>query len=209
MTVVAVDGPAASGKGTIARAVAAHFGLAYLDTGQLYRAVGHGALEAGGITEETAVSVARMLAPGDVGGDHLRTGGVGAAASEVAAMPAVRAALKDFQRAFAARPGGAVLDGRDIGTVICPDADVKLFVTASLETRTERRLAELVSRGESLTREEVRGDLSERDARDSRRADAPLARADDAHLLDTTDLTIEGAVAEAIKIIEQELARAG
>lgn len=199
--VVAVDGPAASGKGTIARAVAEHFGLDYLDTGLLYRAVGHAALAAGGITEERAVAAARALDPEDVAGEHLRTGRAGGAASEVAAMPGVRAALRDFQRAFAARPGGAVLDGRDIGTVICPDADVKIFVTAALETRTDRRFRELTARGERPTREDVWRDLAERDARDSARADAPLARAADAHLLDTTDLGVEEATARAIAIV--------
>jgi cytidylate kinase len=209
---VAVDGPAASGKGTIARAVAERFGLGYLDTGLLYRAVGLRALEAsdrGEILPETARAMAETLEPAHMEDPAIRSDRAARAASQVAAMPAVRAALREFQRGFAAREGGAVLDGRDIGTVICPEADVKLFVTAGLETRTERRLKELAARGESPDREAVWRDLAERDARDTARADAPLARAPDAHLLDTTDLTIEGAIAEAVEIIEQELGRAG
>jgi len=207
--IVAVDGPAASGKGTIAKRVAERFGLAYLDTGLLYRAVGLKALEAGGLDPETAAAAARALEPADLEVPEARGATAAQAASKVAAIPQVRAALLAFQRDFAARPGGAVLDGRDIGTVICPAAPVKLFVTACLEARAERRLADLIAKGEDTTLEAVRADLADRDARDSQRADAPLLQADDAHLLDTTELSIEGAVAEAVKIIEQELGRAG
>ena len=207
--VIAVDGPAASGKGTIARAVARHFGLPYLDTGLLYRAVGLRTLEAGGgaVDAETARRIADALDPEDVEAEGVRSDRAARAASEVAAMGPVRAALRSFQRDFAVRPGGAVLDGRDIGTVICPEADVKLYVTADLDTRTERRLRDLDGSGQGATRETVRRDLADRDARDAARADAPLARAADAHLLDTTELSIDGAVAAAVRIIEQELGR--
>jgi cytidylate kinase len=194
---VAIDGPAAAGKGTIARAVAAHFGLAHLDTGLLYRAVGRRTLDG-----SEAVEAARALLAEDLGDEEgLRTAEVGQAASRVAAVPEVRAALVDFQRAFAARAGGAVLDGRDIGTVICPDAPVKLFVTASDAERARRRHAELCAKGHDLTLEEVAADLAERDRRDAGRADAPLLPAKDALQLDTSQLTIEEAVAAAIEAV--------
>ena len=207
--VVAIDGPAAAGKGTISRAVAERFGFAHLDTGLLYRAVGKKALDQGrGVLDEgVAVLVANELSERDLASDRLRSAMVARAASKVAAIPEVRKALLDFQRRFAAREGGAVLDGRDIGTVICPDADVKLFVTASDETRAARRLAELLERGEEATLGQVLADLRTRDARDAGRADAPMRQAEDAHLLDTTELTIEAAVANAAKIIEQALSR--
>lgn len=200
--VVAIDGPAAAGKGTIARAVAARFGLAYLDTGALYRAVGALALEAGADPADAprAAAFARALAPADLDRLPLRTAASGEAASVVAANPAVRAALLDFQRAFARLPGGAVLDGRDIGTVVCPDAAVKLFVTAAPETRAARRAAEL---GQSA--DQALADLRRRDARDASRADAPMRPADDAVLLDTTDLDIDAAVAAAAALIAKRL----
>jgi cytidylate kinase len=194
---VAIDGPAASGKGTISRAVAAHFGFAHLDTGLLYRAVGRRVL-----TGEEPVAAARGLMASDLQGDALRDEAVGGAASKVAAIPEVRAALVDFQRAFAMRDGGAVLDGRDIGTVICPDAQVKLYVVASDEVRAERRWRELTGRGVRVTKAEVLADLRERDARDRARATAPLRPAEEAITLDTTLLGIDEAVAAAIAAVE-------
>jgi cytidylate kinase len=193
---VAIDGPAASGKGTIARAVARHFGMGHLDTGLLYRAVGHRML--GG---EDPVAAALALSPADLEGEALRGAAAAEAASQVAAIPEVRAALVDFQRAFAARAGGAVLDGRDIGTVICPDAAVKLFVTATDEVRADRRWAELTQRGEAVTRAEVLDDIRRRDLRDSTRTDAPLRAAPDATILDTTALSVDEAVARAIGLV--------
>jgi cytidylate kinase len=194
---VAIDGPAASGKGTISRAVAAHFGFAHLDTGLLYRAVGRRVLDG-----EEPVAAARGLMASDLQGDALRDEAVGGAASKVAAIPEVRAALVDFQRAFAMRDGGAVLDGRDIGTVICPDAQVKLYVVASDEVRAERRWRELTGKGLRVTKAEVLADLRERDARDSARATAPLRAAADAMTLDTTTMSIEEAVAAAVAAVE-------
>ncbi len=193
---VAIDGPAASGKGTIARAVARHFGMAHLDTGLLYRAVGRRML--GG---EDPVAAARALSPADLEGEALRGAAAAEAASQVAAIPEVRAALVDFQRAFAARAGGAVLDGRDIGTVICPAAEVKLFVTATDEVRADRRWAELRQRGEAATRAEVLADIRRRDLRDTTRTDAPLRAAPDATILDTTTLSADEAVARAIGLV--------
>ncbi len=194
---VAIDGPAAAGKGTISKAVAAHFGFAHLDTGLLYRAVGAKVLAGG-----DPVAVARALDPVDLEDDSLRTPAVAQAASEVAVIADVRSALVDFQRKFAARDGGAVLDGRDIGTVICPDAAVKLFVTASAECRAERRYKELSGKGLDVTPEQVLADVKERDARDSGRATAPLIAADDAVIIDTSDLTIDAAVARAVAVVE-------
>jgi len=195
---VAIDGPAASGKGTIARAVATHFGFAHLDTGLLYRAVGRRVLAG-----EEPVAAARGLLADDLSDEGLRGEGVAEAASKIAAIPEVRAALVDFQRAFAARSGGAVLDGRDIGTVICPEASVKLFVTASDEVRAERRWAELAARGAAMTREEVLEDIRRRDLRDSTRADSPLRAAEDAKVIDTTGLTIAEAVQHAIGLVDE------
>jgi cytidylate kinase len=207
--VVAIDGPAAAGKGTIARAMSERFGMAHLDTGLLYRAVGKRALDQGkGVIDEgVAELVASELREADLARPDLRGGAAARAASRVAAMPGVRAALLDFQRRFAARAGGAVLDGRDIGTVICPQADVKLFVTASDTARAARRYAELCERGEETTPERVAADLQSRDARDAAREASPLRQAADAHLLDTTDLSISDAVAKAAEIIEQALDR--
>ena len=204
---VAIDGPAAAGKGTIARAVAERFGLGYLDTGLLYRAVGKKTLDQGrGIIDDgVAELVARQLSETDLAQDGLRSVLAARAASRVAAMPSVRKALLDFQKTFARRDGGAVLDGRDIGTVICPDAEVKIFVTASDAARAHRRFEEVVANGEETTLEQVVMDLAARDARDSGRADAPMRQATDAHLLDTTELSIDAAVAKAAEIIEQAL----
>ncbi len=207
--VVAIDGPAAAGKGTIARAVAARFGFDHLDTGLLYRAVGMKALDQGrGVLDGgVATLVAGELTAADLEAEGLRGAVVARVASKVAAIPEVRKALLDFQRRFAARDGGAVLDGRDIGTVICPDADVKLFVIASDETRARRRLNELLERGEDATYLQVLADLHSRDARDAGRADAPTRQAEDSHLLDTTELAIDAAVDKATQIIEQALDR--
>jgi len=206
---VAIDGPAAAGKGTIARAVAARFGFAHLDTGLLYRAVGRKTLAQGrGVLDEgLAELVARELTEADLAEGGLRGALVANAASKVAALPGVRRALLEFQRRFAAREGGAVLDGRDIGTVVCPEAEVKLFVVADDETRARRRHAELTGRGDDITLAQVLADLKSRDARDAGRTDAPMRRAEDAHLLDTTELDIDAAVARAAHIIEQALSR--
>ena len=195
---IAIDGPAAAGKGTISKAVAAHFGFAHLDTGLLYRAVGAKVLAGG-----EPVAVARALDPSDLEDDTLRTPEVAQAASEVAVIADVRRALVDFQRSFAARNGGAVLDGRDIGTVICPDADVKLFVTASAACRAERRFRELTEKGMDISLETVLADVKERDERDRTRAAAPLVPADDAVLIDTSDLSIDAAVARAVAVINK------
>jgi len=197
---IAIDGPAAAGKGTIARAVAAHFGFAHLDTGLLYRATGRSTLDG-----TDAVEAARNLQAGDLEADDLRAPEVAQAASRVAAIAEVRQALVDYQRAFAARGGGAVLDGRDIGTVICPEAPVKLYVTASDEIRARRRHAELVAKGHAVSLAEVAEDLRVRDARDSARATAPLKPADDATTLDTSLMSIKEAIAAAIAIVEQAL----
>ena len=194
---VAIDGPAASGKGTIARAVAAHFGFEHLDTGLLYRAVGAKVLL--GSTPEAA---ARALRPADLKDPQLRSARVAEAASQVAAVPEVRAALVDFQRSFAARAGGAVLDGRDIGTVICPGAQVKLFVIADAVVRARRRFEELQRQGAETSFEEVLADVQVRDARDMGRADAPLKPARDAVTIDTSDMEIADAVAAAVALVE-------
>jgi cytidylate kinase len=187
---VAIDGPAAAGKGTISRAVAAHFGFAHLDTGLLYRAVGAKVLEGA-----DAIEAAEALRAEDLQAGNLRTAEVAQAASKVAVIPEVRAALVDFQRAFARRDGGAVLDGRDIGTVICPDAEVKIFVTASPEVRAKRRFLELQAAGSTMSLDEVLADVLARDARDSERATAPMKPAEGALILDTSEMTIDEAVA--------------
>ena len=197
---IAIDGPAAAGKGTISKAVAAHFGYAHLDTGLLYRAIG-----AKVMTGSDAIEATVGLRAEDLEVDGLRTAEVAQAASKVAVIAEVRAALLDFQRAFARRAGGAVLDGRDIGTVICPQAEVKLFVTASAEVRGKRRYDELVGRGDTVTLNDVIEDVRARDARDMERVEAPLKPAEDAHVLDTSALSISDAVAEAIAAITQKL----
>ena len=194
---VAIDGPAAAGKGTISKAVAAHFGYAHLDTGLLYRAVGRKVLDGA-----EPAAAARALVAEDLAADGLRTQEVAGAASKVAVIEEVRSALLDFQRAFALRAGGAVLDGRDIGTVICPDADVKLFVTASAEVRATRRHLELQGRGGDENYEQVLADVIARDERDAARAAAPMVAADDARLIDTSDMSIDEAVAVAIAAVK-------
>ncbi|MET0181349.1 MAG: (d)CMP kinase [Caulobacterales bacterium] len=207
--IIAIDGPTASGKGTLTKRVAAHYGLARLDTGALYRAVGLALLDANANPTDAAAAenAARGLDLSKIDETRIRTSAVGSAASIVAAMPAVRAALLDAQRAFAAQPGGAVLDGRDIGTVICPNADVKLFVTASLPERARRRWLELKARGEEIEIAALTAQIEARDARDMNRADAPLRPAADAHLLDTTALSIDDAVTAARRIIDAASAR--
>ncbi|MDX6804626.1 (d)CMP kinase [Terrihabitans rhizophilus] len=212
--IVAIDGPAASGKGTLGKRLAAHLRLAHLDTGLLYRAVAHRLLAAGGTLDDEAVAAeaARNLDIRTLDPEALRGPGMGEGASVIAALPAVRAALVELQRDFANQPGGAVLDGRDIGTVICPDAHVKVFVTASAEERARRRHGEFLGRGESVTYEEVLADIRARDARDTARATAPLRPAEDACLLDTTELDIEAAFRAALAIVEaagQRLASRG
>ncbi len=199
--IIAVDGPAAAGKGTIARALAQHFGYHFLDTGALYRMVGFAALKAAGhepITPEAAIAAAKALNLQDFDDAGLRTEKVGAAASVVAAMPEVRAVLLEFQRAFARKPPGAVLDGRDIGTVICPEAEVKLFITATPDVRARRRQKELGA----ADYEAILADIRARDARDSQRAAAPLVPAQDAVVIDTSDLAIAAAIATAVKVVE-------
>ena len=193
---IAIDGPAAAGKGTISKAVAAHFGFGHLDTGLLYRAVGAKVL-----LGMEPLKAARMLTSADLDSRELRTPEVAQAASRVAVIAEVRAALVDFQRSFARRAGGAVLDGRDIGTVICPEAEAKLFVTASPEVRATRRYNELAAKGEAESYNQVLADVLERDARDRDRVEAPLKPAEDAVLLDTSDLSIEDAVAAAIQAV--------
>lgn len=202
---IAIDGPAASGKGTLARRLAQYFNVPHLDTGLLYRATAAGVLERGQRLDnvEQAVSVARSLALTDFDENKLRGRDMGEGASIVAAIPEVRAALIDAQRRFAARPEGAVLDGRDIGTVICPDAPVKIFVTASPETRAQRRALELAGRGEKADFAAILDDIRKRDERDSERSSAPLKVAADAVTLDTTQLGIEEAFAAALKIVEK------
>jgi cytidylate kinase len=194
---VAIDGPAAAGKGTISKAVAAHFGFGHLDTGLLYRAVGARMLDGA-----EPVAAAEALEVTDLDRTDLRTAEVAQAASKVAVIAGVRAALVDFQRAFARRSGGAVMDGRDIGTVICPEAEVKLFVTASAEVRATRRFRELTGNGGIITLEEVLADVRARDERDMHRAEAPLKPADDAVTLDTSSLSIDEAVGQAIALVE-------
>ncbi len=211
--IVAIDGPAAAGKGTLARRLAEAFNLAYLDTGSLYRATGVATLRAGGdpAVEADAVKAAKALDTTTFSPADLRTEQAGTAASQVAFIPAVRAALLDFQRNFAKNPppgsSGAVLDGRDIGTVVCPDADAKLFITASLEARVQRRVKELRDKGESFIEARVRADMEARDARDQDRSVAPLVPAQDAWILDTTALTADEAFAQAKAFIASKVKR--
>jgi cytidylate kinase len=204
--IIAIDGPAASGKGTIARRLAAHYNLPHLDTGLLYRATARALMEAGERLDDEAraVEAARGLALTDFDEEKLRGREMGEAASVVGAIPAVRAALLQMQRSFANRDGGAVLDGRDIGTVICPNATVKIFVTASPETRANRRALELKRRGEKVDFAAVLEDIRKRDERDSARSSAPLIAAKDAMHLDTTLLDVEAAVKAAIAIVESK-----
>jgi cytidylate kinase len=208
--IIAVDGPTASGKGTIACALAAHFGLPHLDTGLLYRAVGRQVLLNGGAPENPGDALAASTFPDGLLLDpELRSEGAGGLASRVSVHASVREALYERQRAFATQAGGAVLDGRDIGTVIAPDADVKLFVTASVEARAMRRWKEMRERGESRSLGEIEADLRRRDERDRNRAEAPLRPAEDAVILDTSDLGRDEAVAAAIAAVEARLGNRG
>ena len=208
--IIAIDGPAGAGKGTLAKALAERFDYAYLDTGALYRATALSVLESGGNPEDEvkAAEAARTLDLTILTSEKLRTGEVGAKASVVAKIPAVRAALLDFQRDFATKPpqgkAGAVLDGRDVGTVVVPEAPVKLFITASDEVRAQRRTEELRQKGESSIYTRVLADLRERDARDAGRADAPMRKADDAVEIDTSDLTVDQVLQAALSVIAEK-----
>ena len=196
---IAIDGPAAAGKGSISRAIAKHFGMAHLDTGLLYRAVGAQVLKGA-----EPLQAAQQLQAEDLNALALRNDTVAQAASKVAALSEVRAELVEFQRRFACRTSGAVLDGRDIGTVILPDADVKLFITASAEVRAERRYKEFLDSGVKTTLEQVLTDVIARDARDKSRSAAPLLAAEDAVLIDTSDLSLSAAIAQAIAAVEKD-----
>ncbi len=209
--IIAVDGPAASGKGTVARRVSVHYGLPYLDTGTLYRGVALQVIKNNGDLEdaEYAASKAEKLDTNVLENSRIRDRDVGAAASKVAKHQLVRDVLLQFQRDFAANERGAVLDGRDIGTVVCPEADVKLFVTASVEERARRRYAELKIKGEEVTEEQILEDIRERDRRDMSRSAAPLKQSEDSYLLDTTNLDIEGTFEAAVRLIEDVIRRTG
>ena len=204
--IIAVDGPTASGKGTIAKALTKHFGLPLLDTGLLYRAVGRQVFLDGGDPDDGGDALAATSFPDGLLADpHLRSEETGGLASRVSIHPSVRQALYERQRAFALQPGGAVLDGRDIGTVIAPDAHVKLFVTASAHARAERRWKEMHSRGIAADLTDIEADILRRDERDMGRANAPLVAAADAHILDTTALGREDAIAAAIALVQFQL----
>jgi len=209
--IIAIDGPAASGKGTLGKLIAAHYGLAHLDTGKLYRAVARDTLAAGASPSDAnaALSAAKALDVRTLDDPSLADGKLGEAASIVASHPEVRDALLAYQRAFAKRKPGAVLDGRDIGTIICPDADVKLFVTATPEERARRRYRELREAGNGVSEADVLTDIRRRDERDKGRAAAPLRQAEDAHLLDTTNLDIDAAFKAAIDLIDAAMGLAG
>lgn len=202
--IIAIDGPAAAGKGTLARKLADHLGYAYLDTGSLYRLTAYAVLQKGGNPKDpdTACEAARKLNPESVPDHLLRNPQIAEAASYVAALPEVRREILDFQRSFARKSPGVILDGRDIGTVVCPDADIKLYVTASVKARAKRRFLELSEKGLNPPDiAEVEADITERDRRDMTRKTAPLKKAEDAHLLDTSNLDIEGAFTAALEII--------
>ncbi len=203
--IIAIDGPAASGKGTLARRLAAHYGLRHLDTGLTYRAVAAALLEAGSdITDEAAAkAAAAALDLYALDREHLSAHGIGEAASKIAMLPVLRRQLVEKQRVFAADPPGAVLDGRDIGTIVCPDAVAKLYVTASPEVRARRRTAEMRERGTAIDETAVLADLRRRDERDASRAESPLKPAADAHLLDTSEMTIEAAFRAAVDIVDR------
>ena len=204
--IIAVDGPTASGKGTIAKALAVHFGLPHLDTGLLYRAAGRQVALNGGDPDNEADGLAACAFPDSLLSDpELRSEATGGLASRVSVHPAVRRALYERQRAFALQPGGAVLDGRDIGTVIAPEAAVKLFVVASVPARAERRFREMQAEGRAVSLAEIAAELELRDQRDRTRAEAPLVAAGDAMLLDTSDFSRDGAIAEAIRLAEAQL----
>lgn len=203
--IIAVDGPTASGKGTIAKALAAHFGLPHLDTGLLYRAVGRQVSLNGGNPDHAADALAACAFPDSLLDDpELRSEATGGLASRVSVHPAVRQSLYERQRAFAMQPGGAVLDGRDIGTVIAPEAEAKLFVVASVPARAERRFKEMQAQGRAVALADIAADLEVRDARDRSRAEAPLVAAADAVLLDTSDLDRDAAIAAAIAIVRRQ-----
>jgi CMP/dCMP kinase len=205
--IIAIDGPAASGKGTLARLVAEHFRLPVLDTGLLYRAVARDLVQGGFRLDDpwAGAAIAKSLDPATLEDPALRGAKAGDAASVAAKIPEVRAALLQYQRSFARQARGAVLDGRDIGTVICPDAHVKIFVTASPEVRALRRFGEIEARGEAITYEEVLADILERDARDAGRGAAPMKRAEDAHLLDTSEMDVKSVFKAAVGLIETKV----
>lgn len=207
--IIAIDGPAASGKGTLARRIAEHFGFACLDTGLLYRAVARDVRARGQSLEDEAFAAqaAALLDIATLDDPGLRSPSAGEAASVVAKFPPVRKALLDLQRSFAAQEPGAVLDGRDIGTVVCPNADIKIFVTAALEVRARRRFEELRSRGDPVTLDDVTDVIRRRDERDAGRTDSPMRAAADADLLDTTDMDIEAAFEAAVGLIKRRIAR--
>ena len=209
--IIAIDGPAASGKGTLGKRIAAHYGLAHLDTGKLYRAVARDTLAMGRSPKDAiaALIAAKALDLATLGDPHLMDGRLGEAASIVASHADVRQELLAYQRAFARQKPGAVLDGRDIGTVICPEADVKLFVTAAPEERARRRYRELCEAGKGISEAEVLADIKRRDQRDEHRAAVPLVRAEDAALLDTTNLDIDAAFKAAIDLIDAAMRPAG
>lgn len=209
--IIAIDGTLASGKGTIARRLSDLFALPHMDTGRLYRATGVAAMNAGAdLTDAKAIAeIASKLEPSLFTEAELRTAKAGLAASKVAVLPEVRAALLELQRNFAHQPTGAILDGRDIGTVVCPEADVKLWVDADVEVRAQRRHAELKAAGDTITLDELTAQLRERDERDRNRKDAPMVAAADAILIDTTDLTIDAAVDKARAAVEMANSRTG
>ncbi len=209
--IIAIDGPAGSGKGTLGKKLAAHYGLRHLDTGLIYRAVAKALIDVGRAPSDAAAAAAaaQALDPARFDEKALKSHSVGEAASVVSAIPEVRSALLAFQRDFAAKPPGAVLDGRDIGTVICPEADVKIFVTASPEVRAARRAKEYRAAGQAIEEAAVLADIKRRDERDQNRAAAPLKQAPDAHLLDTTHLDIDAAIRAAIDIVEATRAGRG
>ncbi|MCV6575966.1 MAG: (d)CMP kinase [Cohaesibacter sp.] len=207
--IIAIDGPAASGKGTLCRKLAEHFNLPHLDTGLTFRAVAHALLQADLPLDEEALAqkAANEIDLSRLDKAVLSAHDIGEAASKVAVMPSVRKALLDAQRAFASQPSGAILDGRDIGTVVCPDADVKVFVTASPEVRARRRTDEILTKGQEANFDQILQDVKKRDERDMNRADAPLKPAENAHLLDTSKLDIEGAFQQAVSLVEKALAQ--
>lgn len=203
--VIAIDGPAASGKGTVAKRLARYLRLAYLDTGSIYRAIGYNILQEGRDPndKDIAIKAAKNLAPGDLKNEHLYDEGVGNAASIISAVPRVREILLQFQRDFARSPDGAVLDGRDIGTVICPNADYKFYITADIEARAMRRFKQLQSKGNPVIYDDVLQDLQRRDERDSMRKIAPLKAADDAICIDTTDMNEDEVFAKVLSFVEK------
>jgi len=203
--IIAMDGPAASGKGTLAKKLAQHYKLGHLDTGALYRAVARDMIAAGKLLDDepSAAAMAGKLDPNSFEDPQLRTAEIGEAASKVARLKDVRAALVDYQRKFAERPGGAIIEGRDIGTVVCPNADVKLFIEASTEVRAKRRHKELAETGDDISYEEIHAQIAARDTLDRTREISPLLPAEDALLLDTSDLGIEAAFEAAINLIDK------